>query len=77
MKVSYRSGRTEDCPVLAKLVNIASEGVIEFLFHGLVAINEIIRNVSEISAFYIYPNISVLGDIWFPGILSPFIQHSD
>jgi len=36
MKISYREGRAEDCTVLAKLVNIASEGIIEFLFHDLI-----------------------------------------
>lgn len=36
MKISYRSGRKDDCAVLARLVDIASEGLIEYLFHDLI-----------------------------------------
>ena len=36
MELTYREGKIGDCLVLAELVNIASEGVIEFLFHDLI-----------------------------------------
>jgi hypothetical protein len=36
MALSYREGKKEDCSVSAELVNIASEGIIEFLFHELI-----------------------------------------
>ncbi len=37
MNITYRDGRKEDSPKLAELVNIASDGVVEFLFHNLIA----------------------------------------
>ena len=37
MNITYRAGRMEDCPKLGELVNIASDGVVEFLFHDLIA----------------------------------------
>jgi hypothetical protein len=36
MNITYRTGRKEDCPKLAELVYIASDGVVEFLFHELI-----------------------------------------
>jgi hypothetical protein len=36
MEISYRDGKKEDCKDLAELANIASEGIIEFLFHDLI-----------------------------------------
>lgn len=36
MALNYREGKKEDCSVLAELVNTASEGIIEFLFHDLI-----------------------------------------
>ena len=63
MNVSYRSGRTDDCPVLAKLVNIASEGVIDFLFHGLIPEmtpdQMVAHNLSSDSSHYSYKNAIV------------------
>jgi ribosomal protein S18 acetylase RimI-like enzyme len=36
MDVNYRAGRLEDCPKLAEFIYIASDGVVEFLFHNLI-----------------------------------------
>jgi len=36
MNVIYRTGRLEDCSRLAEFVDIASDGVVEFLFHDLI-----------------------------------------
>jgi len=36
MEIKYRPGEKKDCVKLAKRVNIASDGVVEYLFHGLV-----------------------------------------
>jgi len=36
MEITYRNGIQDDCTVLAKLVDIASEGVIKYLFHDLI-----------------------------------------
>ena len=36
MEIKYRPGEKRDCAKLAELVNIASDGVVEYLFHGLV-----------------------------------------
>jgi len=36
MDIQYRTGRKEDCLRIARLINIASGGVVEYIFHGLV-----------------------------------------
>jgi len=36
MAIKYRQGKKKDCPKLAALINIASGGVVEYLFHDLV-----------------------------------------
>ena len=36
MEIKYRPGQKKDCTKLVELVNIASDGVVEYLFHGLV-----------------------------------------
>lgn len=36
MEIKYRPSEKKDCAKLAELVNIASDGVVEYLFHGLV-----------------------------------------
>jgi ribosomal protein S18 acetylase RimI-like enzyme len=36
MKIKYRPAEKEDCVKLAELINIASDGVVEYLFHNLV-----------------------------------------
>jgi ribosomal protein S18 acetylase RimI-like enzyme len=36
MEIKYRAGEKQDCTKLAELINIASDGVVEYLFHDLV-----------------------------------------
>jgi hypothetical protein len=36
MEIKYRPGEKQDCAKLAELINIASDGVVEYLFHDLV-----------------------------------------
>jgi ribosomal protein S18 acetylase RimI-like enzyme len=36
MEIKYRSGEKKDCSKLAELINIASDGVVEYLFHDLI-----------------------------------------
>ena len=36
MNITYRAGKMEDCSKLAELINIASDGVVEFLYHDLI-----------------------------------------
>lgn len=36
MAIQYRPGEIEDCAKIAELINIASDGVVEYLFHDLV-----------------------------------------
>lgn len=36
MNIQYRTGQKADCPKIAKFINIASGGVIAYLFNGLV-----------------------------------------
>jgi ribosomal protein S18 acetylase RimI-like enzyme len=36
MNIEYRTGKVEDCTRLAQFVDIASDGVVEFLFHDLI-----------------------------------------
>ena len=36
MGIKYRLGKKEDSRKIAELINIASDGVVEFLFHDLV-----------------------------------------
>ena len=35
MEIRYRAGRKEDSEEIAKMINTASDGVVEYLFHGL------------------------------------------
>jgi len=35
MDILYRSGKLEDCSKIAEGINLASGGIVEFLFHGL------------------------------------------
>lgn len=63
MKISYRNGRNEDCAILAKLVYLASEGVIEYLFHDLIPdvtpVQMVAHNLSTENSFYSYKNAIV------------------
>jgi GNAT superfamily N-acetyltransferase len=36
MEITYRQGEKEDCNVLAEFVSIASDGIIDFMFHDLI-----------------------------------------
>lgn len=63
MEVSYRNGRKEDCTVLARLVNAASEGIIEYLFHDLIPdmspVQMVAHNLSVEDSYYSYKNAIV------------------
>lgn len=63
MEITYRNGRKEDCAVLAKFVNIASGGVIEFLFHDLVPdmepVQMVAHNLSTEDSYYSFKNAIV------------------
>lgn len=63
MDISYRSGRKEDCEVLARLVNTASEGIIEYLFHDLnpdvTPLQMVAHNLSNENSYYSYKNAIV------------------
>ena len=63
MEVSYRKGKKEDCTVLAGLINTASEGIIEYLFHdlvpGMTPVKIVAHNLSAEDSFYSYKNAIV------------------
>jgi GNAT superfamily N-acetyltransferase len=63
MQIFYRDGRNEDCAILAKLINIASEGIIEYLFHDLIpdmtSVQMVAHNLSAENSFYSYKNAIV------------------
>lgn len=63
MEISYRNGRNEDCAILAKFVNMASEGVIEYLFHDLIPdmtpVQMVTHNLSAENSYYSYKNAIV------------------
>ena len=66
MNITYRTGRKEDCPKLAELVYIASDGVVEFLFHDLIAgvspIQMVTHNLEKDTGYYTYKNTFVAED---------------
>jgi ribosomal protein S18 acetylase RimI-like enzyme len=63
MEISYRNGRKEDCTVLAKLINIASGGVIKYLFHDLIPgmkpVQMVAHNLSAEDSYYSYKSAIV------------------
>lgn len=63
MEISYRNGKNEDCAILAKLVYMASEGIIEYLFHGLIPdmtpVQTVAHNLGAENSFYSYKNAIV------------------
>ena len=63
MNITHRSGKKEDCPKLAELVYIASDGVVEFLFHDLVpgsSPTEVVaHNLQKDTGYYTYKNTIV------------------
>ena len=63
MSITYRTGTKEDCPRLAEFVYIASDGVVEFLFHDLIEgvspIQMVAHNFEKDSEYYTYKNTIV------------------
>jgi len=63
MEIFYRNGRYEDCAILAEFVNIASEGVIEYLFHDLIPamtpVQIVAQNLCSEDSYYSYKNAIV------------------
>lgn len=63
MDITYRAGNKEDCSKLAELVYIASDGVVEFLFHDLVpgsSPTEVVaQNLQNDTGYYTYKNTIV------------------
>jgi len=49
MDILYRRGKIEDCSKIAEGINLASGGIVEFLFHGLLENN----TVAEIMADFL------------------------
>jgi len=47
MNIVYRTGQIDDCPRLAQFVEIASDGVVEFLFHDLIPGQSPVRIVAQ------------------------------
>ena len=66
MNIQYRTGRKADCARIAQLINIASGGVIEYMFNGLVpnqTSTEIIaHNIKSDHEPYSYKNVIVAED---------------
>lgn len=63
MNIEYRIGKPKDCLQIAELINIASGGVIEYLFHNLVPaqtpVEIIAHNLSKVDDPYSYENVIV------------------
>ena len=63
MSVTFRTGRKEDCPKLAELVYVASDGVVEFLYHDLIdgvsPIQMVAHNLEKDTGYYTYKNTIV------------------
>lgn len=63
MNIDYRIGKKGDCPRIAALINIASGGVIEYLFYGLVPaqspVEIIAYNLESDDEPYSYNNVIV------------------
>jgi hypothetical protein len=50
MTLKYRVAEKEDCAKLAEFLNIASDGVVEYLFHELVPGMEKSREKSSVTS---------------------------
>ena len=63
MNITYRTGRKEDCAKLAEFVYIASDGVVEFLFHdlmeGVSPIQMVTHNLAKDTGYYTHKNTIV------------------
>lgn len=66
MDISYRTGQKEDCPKLAEFVYIASDGVVEFLFHDLIEgaspVQMVAHNLAKDTGYYTYINTIIAQD---------------
>jgi ribosomal protein S18 acetylase RimI-like enzyme len=66
MNIRYRNGRKEDCQKLAEFIYIASDGVVEFLFHdlipGLSPQQIVAHNIEKDTGYYTYNNTVVAED---------------
>ena len=63
MDISYRTARKADCTRMAELINIASGGVVEFLFHdlapGLTPQQVVAHNLEIDQGYYTFKNAIV------------------
>lgn len=63
MDIFYRDGKKEDCAALAELINIASEGAIDYLFHdlipGMAPVQLVAHNLESAESYYSYENAIV------------------
>ena len=63
MEITYRTGQKEDCPKLAEFVYMASDGVVEYLFHDLIEgvspVQIVAHNLVKDSGYYTYRNTIV------------------
>ena len=63
MDIFYREGKKEDCAVLAELINIASAGAIDYLFHdlipGMTPVQLVAHNLESAESYYSYENAIV------------------
>jgi ribosomal protein S18 acetylase RimI-like enzyme len=63
MDVTYRTARKSDCLQMAEMINLASGGVVEFLFHDLVAdltpVQIVAHNLENTQGSHTYKNAIV------------------
>jgi ribosomal protein S18 acetylase RimI-like enzyme len=63
MEISYRDGKKQDCNAIAEFADIASEGVIEFLFHDLIPdmtpVQLVAHSLENDASYYSYKNTIV------------------
>lgn len=63
MSINYRPGRKKDCNTIAELINIASDGVVEYLFHdlvpGMTPVQVVARNLENDNYPHSYRNAIV------------------
>ena len=62
-QISYRMAKESECASLAEMINLASGGVVEFLFHGLVPemtpVQIIAGNLARVGPAHSYQNTHV------------------
>jgi GNAT superfamily N-acetyltransferase len=63
MEIKYRPGEKRDCTKLAELINIASGGVVEYLFHdlipGMTPTQVVAHNLENVDSPYSYQSAIV------------------